>query len=317
MTSMELTPQAVAGAQFSSVRKGYDPDEVRAFLAKVARGIDGIQTAAGAADARARSAEAEIIRLHEEAVAAPAPSSPTAASTDDTEQISRVLLLAQRTADAALGEAQQEARAIVTAAEEKAHTAVADAESRAAEVLAAARAEAREAGDVERSRVATEVTALERRRSELAADVDRLGAEMVSGRERLIAVVESLRSVLEQPIANRRGPTEIPHEAPPFEAPRITFEHPAPDDPLEADAPAESAPEPELPAAPAAAEVEPPEAEPEPPVADRPNLRAVEDDITGEFEPVSTASRDELRDALADRFFDQGTFEDERWKPKA
>jgi hypothetical protein len=32
---------------------------------------------------------------------------------------------------------------------------------------------------------------------------------------------------------------------------------------------------------------------------------------------VSTSTRDELRDALADRFFDQGTFEDERWKPKA
>ena len=111
MSSMELTPQAVAGAQFSSVRKGYDPDEVRAFLAKVARGLDGIQTAAGTADARAKSAEAEIIRLREEALAAPAaapaPASP-AVATDDTEQMSRVLVLAQRTADAAVGEAQQE-----------------------------------------------------------------------------------------------------------------------------------------------------------------------------------------------------------------
>ena len=120
MTSMELTPQAVAGAQFSSVRKGYDPDEVRAFLAKVARGLDGIQTAAGAADARAKSAEAEIIRLREEALAAPAPApappplTATPTPTDDTEQMSRVLVLAQRTADAAVGEAQQEARAIVT-----------------------------------------------------------------------------------------------------------------------------------------------------------------------------------------------------------
>ncbi len=310
MSSMELTPQAVAGAQFSSVRKGYDPDEVRAFLAKVARGIDGIQSAASTADARARAAEAEVMRLRDEAAAAPA-SVAAAAAPDDTEQMSRVLVLAQRTADAAVGEAQQEARAIVTAADEKARTAVADAESRAAEVLAAARAEAREAGDVERSRAASEVAALERRRDDLAAELDRLASEMAEGRERLISVVESLRAVLDQPIANRRTPTEAPPDPTPLEAPRITFDHPVPaESPMEAPAPADIA----APAAPAPADAV---AEPEPPVNERPNLHAVEDDVTGEFEPVSTSTREELRDALADRFFDQGTFEDERWKPKA
>jgi hypothetical protein len=251
------------------------------------------------------------MRLREESAAAPAPAlAPVAAPADDTEQMSRVLLLAQRTADAAVGEAQQEARAIVTAADEKARTAVADAESRAAEVLAAARTEAREAGDIERSRAAAEVAALERRRDDLANEIDRLGTEMAEGRERLISVVESLRSVLEQPIANRRTPSEAPPDPPLLEAPRITFDQPMPSDgPREAPAPSDIAP-PE--AAPAPAEVEA-----EPSMAERPNLRAVEDDITGEFEPVSKTTRDELRDALADRFFDQGTFEDERWKPKA
>jgi cell division initiation protein len=296
---MELTPQAVAGAQFSSVRKGYDPDEVRAFLAKVARGIDSIQTAAGAADARAKTAEAEAGRLREEAESAPLAT--VATGSDDTEQMSRVLLLAQRTADAAVGEAQQEARAIVTAAEEKARTAVADAESRAAEVLAAARAEAREAGEVERTRVAAEVAALDRRRSELGADVDRLGGEMATQRERLIAVVETLRSVLDQPIANRRASATDTAPAHSGEAPKLTFEHPAPDDER--------------------AEPAGDRADVEPSASERPTLRAVEDDVTGEFEPVTsssaTATREELRDALADRFFDQGTFEDERWKPKS
>lgn len=298
---MELTPQAVAGAQFSSVRKGYDPDEVRAFLAKVARGIDSIQTAAGAADARAKTAEAEAGRLREEALSAPLTA--VAAGTDDTEQMSRVLLLAQRTADAAVGEAQQEARAIVTAAEEKARTAVADAESRAAEVLAAARAEAREAGEVERVRVAAEVAALDRRRAELGADVDRLGGEMASQRERLIAVVEALRSVLDQPIANRRSPAADAAPAHSGDAPKLVFEHPAPDEPADAPEPLGD------------------RTDVEPSASERPTLRAVEDDVTGEFEPVTsssaTATREELRDALADRFFDQGTFEDERWKPKS
>jgi hypothetical protein len=94
-----------------------------------------------------------------------------------------------------------------------------------------------------------------------------------------------------------------------LDAPRITFDHPVPPDArMEAPAPPEVAAPPE----PAITE-----GEAEPSITERPTLRAVEDDITGEFEPVSRSTRDELRDALADRFFDQGTFEDERWKPKA
>jgi cell division initiation protein len=298
MTDMDLTPQAVAGAQFSTVRKGYDPDEVRAFLAKVARGIDGMQSAAGAADARATSAEAEVTRLRD----SPAEG---AASGSETEQMSRILMLAQRTADAAVGEAQEEARGIVGAADEKARTTVADAESRAAEVLAAARAEAQEAGEAERVRVAEEVAALEQKRTALAADVERLDAQMAAGRRQLTAVVESLRPLLDAP-ANR-GVAEPTLAPPSVDAPAPSLEPPAP-----------VVVDPE-PAALATAE---PDAGESPTVtataAPAPSAPIpVGDEITGEFEPVSPSGRDELRDALADRFFDQGTFEDDRWKPKA
>ena len=35
MAPMELSPQAVAAATFRTVKRGYDPDEVRAYLIEV------------------------------------------------------------------------------------------------------------------------------------------------------------------------------------------------------------------------------------------------------------------------------------------
>ena len=38
---MDLTPSQMSGASFRTVRKGYDPDEVDAFLGRAAAGARG------------------------------------------------------------------------------------------------------------------------------------------------------------------------------------------------------------------------------------------------------------------------------------
>ena len=82
------------------------------------------------------------------------PSSPGApsAAEDETATISRTLLLAQRTADTTIAEAEREAN----------------------EIVETAKAESRKAGEAERVRVEGEVQALLARRDFLESDVDQL-----------------------------------------------------------------------------------------------------------------------------------------------
>ena len=49
---MDLTPSQVASASFRTVRKGYDPDEVAAFLEQAAKALEESQQQATAMEAR-------------------------------------------------------------------------------------------------------------------------------------------------------------------------------------------------------------------------------------------------------------------------
>ena len=60
---MELTPQAVRGTGFKTVRKGYDPGEVDVFKNQVASAIESAQNQATAMEARARAAVAKLQEL--------------------------------------------------------------------------------------------------------------------------------------------------------------------------------------------------------------------------------------------------------------
>ena len=104
---MDLTPSQVAAASFRTVRKGYDPDEVDAFLQQASKALEDAQQQATAMEARARAA---VARLQEAASAEqakpPAPEGDVVrVSTDEAETISRTLVLAQRTADATIADA--------------------------------------------------------------------------------------------------------------------------------------------------------------------------------------------------------------------
>ena len=50
MGAMELSPKSITGVQFRTVRKGYDPEEVRGFLAQLARGVEAVQAQSAATE---------------------------------------------------------------------------------------------------------------------------------------------------------------------------------------------------------------------------------------------------------------------------
>src|ERR1051326_2382571 len=97
---MELTAKVIHDVEFRMALRGYDPDEVDAFISQVERGIEALQTRVRDSEARAERAEQ---RARE------------AGENDDA--IRRTLVLAQRTADQATAEAREEAAGITREAE--------------------------------------------------------------------------------------------------------------------------------------------------------------------------------------------------------
>jgi DivIVA domain-containing protein len=187
---MEISPQAVAAASFRTARRGYDPEEVRTFLAEVSRTLETAQQHATAMEARARAA---VQRLQE--VAQAPREADVAVPADDAETISRTLLLAQRTADATIAEARAEADALLVAARSEAATLVAEARRTADQHLAEARSEARRAMEAERLKVENEVQSLVARREFLLADVEHLEEFAASQRRRLEDTAELLKEI--------------------------------------------------------------------------------------------------------------------------
>ncbi len=140
---MELSPQAVAAATFKTVKRGYDPDEVRAYLIEVSASLEASHQQATAMEARARAAIAKLQDAtqnaqHTGSVAVVAPS----VGIEESETISRTLLLAQRTADSTVAEARAEAASITDSSQAAAAGVTAAARLEAASTLDQARAEA-------------------------------------------------------------------------------------------------------------------------------------------------------------------------------
>jgi cell division initiation protein len=177
---MEMSPQQVRNASFKSARRGFDPDEVQAFLRDVAESLEAAQNQSTAMEARARAA---VARLQE--VSTTRESHADTAVAGDAETISRTLLLAQRTADATVSEAKGEAERIVAAAHEEAATTIDSTREMSARLLEEARAQARQVSEVDRKAAQSEVEALLARRDFLESDVDQLETFLVDQRDRL------------------------------------------------------------------------------------------------------------------------------------
>jgi DivIVA domain-containing protein len=197
---MELSPQSVSSTTFKIVRKGYDPDEVRAYLGELASSIEAMQNQTAAMEARARAAVARLQEIAAQAPAAPAPqpAAEPVVAPDEAETISRTLLLAQRTADQAVAEAEAKAKAIADDAESEARKAVEGAHEAAARMVEDAKADARKAGESQRIEVESAVQSLLARREFLLSDVDHLEQHIVTQRDRLRDVASQLTDIVER-----------------------------------------------------------------------------------------------------------------------
>jgi cell division initiation protein len=189
---MDMSPQQVRNASFKSAKRGFDPDEVQAFLREVAESLEAAQNQSTAMEARARAA---VARLQEVSTAR---ESAEPASSGDAETISRTLLLAQRTADTTVADAKSEADRIMTAAHEEAATTIDSTREMSARLLDEARSEARAVSEVERKAAQSEVEALLARRDFLESDVDQLEHFLVDQRDRLRQAASSLLDISER-----------------------------------------------------------------------------------------------------------------------
>jgi len=123
---MDLTPDRVRDVQFHAKVRGYSPVEVDTFLADIADGLETLLNRLHALEA------AEVGRMGRSTSGGPV--------TEET--LARALLIAQRTADLAIAEAEDAAIAVRDQARAEATRIINEAETHAAAVAAAARAAA-------------------------------------------------------------------------------------------------------------------------------------------------------------------------------
>lgn len=212
---MAPNPQSIRTQQFKTSRKGYDTAEVDQFRSEVADALEAAQNEATAMEARARAAVArlqELTRAQADGTeTSPAPATPAPAETpivpvsgdvapsvDESETISRTLLLAQRTADTTIAEARVEADRLLVDARERATASDEAARAERDRLIEGAKEEARRSGESERVRVEGEVQALLARRDFLESDVDHLEQFIAAQRERLTEAVAEISDIVQR-----------------------------------------------------------------------------------------------------------------------
>lgn len=177
---MDVTPRELREIDFRTEWKGYHRDDVDDLLERAATTIE-------AANERVRELNGRVDGLQREEGAPP---------TRETEDmLRRTLVLAQRTADEAIAEAQAEARRVTE-----------EAETSARRVTTEAQANARRIAEGERQRLEAEVLDLGSRREALLADVEQLERYAKDYRARLRAAIESDLDTL----ASRSAVTDTP-----------------------------------------------------------------------------------------------------------
>ena len=199
MEAPRLTPEAILEVEFRERLRGYNPEDVDRYLEQLAAGV--------------RALNAELASAHERAEAAGAQAT---APVDPESAAARTLVLAQRTADAAIAEARAEAERIV-------EEALRDVNSR------------REQAERD---TAAEIHRLHALREQLSGEVEALQSWLAGEREKLRATLAETLTQLET-----AGPVFAPApELSAVELPLLPAEEVA--------APSEPQPEPELDAEP-------------------------------------------------------------------
>lgn len=194
--------------EFNERFRGYDVEEVDAYVDRVAKAAALVQGRIAELQDRVAAAEAQPRTV----VASPPPTAPI----DEFEDVrlSRVLVLAQRTADAAIEEAEAEAAGMRAEAEAAAMRIRREADDHASLVLAEAETdrrrlltEAEEAAAgavaIEQERAAAELAELDQYRQSLTDDIAILEEHLAEIRLSVSASLSTLTDLLEAPEAFR------------------------------------------------------------------------------------------------------------------
>lgn len=160
---MDVTPHELRAVELREAFRGYKQDDVDQLLDRVAGTIERLQAQVQRLSDRLAEAESEA-----------------GASREADEMLRRTLLLAQRTADAAVAEAQERARRVLSESEAHAHSIVSGAEE-----------EARRIAIAERHRVESELRDLSNRRDVVLRDVEVLEQAARDHRRRLREFLEA------------------------------------------------------------------------------------------------------------------------------
>ncbi|MBK5223158.1 MAG: DivIVA domain-containing protein [Acidimicrobiia bacterium] len=174
---MDLTPDLLRNVEFNEARKGgYDHDDVDEFLDRAA-------TELTTQHARLRDLDTRIDQAERRAAEAEAQARQ---SNDSDETLRRTLVLAQRTADAAIKEAQDDAARIT-----------AEARQGAAAMVAAAEESVRRDVGATRDRLQAEIGDLETHRDQLGTRIAELTTHVDVERARIRDELERLRASLD------------------------------------------------------------------------------------------------------------------------
>ena len=163
MTAMDITPRELRDAEIKEAFRGYSRDDVDELLERAAAAIEGLSARVRQITDRISDAETSASRNRE-----------------SEETLQRTLVLAQRTADAAVSDAQERARKMLEDAETKARTLVTEADS-----------SARRIAEGERRRFESDLQDLDARRSSLTTDVEALERFETEYRQRIREAIEA------------------------------------------------------------------------------------------------------------------------------
>ncbi|MEO0494375.1 MAG: DivIVA domain-containing protein [Actinomycetota bacterium] len=179
--------------EFKERFRGYDVEEVDAYIDRVAKAAALVQGRIAELQNRVTAAEAQP---REVVAASTAASEPLEVG---DESLTKMLLLAQRTADAAIAEAEADGVEIRRQADEHASLVLAEAETDRRRMLAEAEAAVEQTVRTERERVAAEVAELKRYRAFLTDDIAILENHLEQSRSALQASAAALQHLVEAP----------------------------------------------------------------------------------------------------------------------
>lgn len=196
---MDVTPQLLHDVEFREAKRGgYNTQDVDEFLERLAIGLERQEKVVQEAQQRVAAAEARAEEAERRAAHAEHAASETTAS---DETLKRTLVLAQRTADAAIREAEEQAGRTLSAAQAEADRLLSETHEAHAHAQAQAEAEARAAHEKARTQVLGEMRDLVAARDRLREDLHLLEHHLEGQRERVRVTVEELQRLLDDPDA--------------------------------------------------------------------------------------------------------------------